>query len=1408
MVGLCLPRGGQMVVATLAIMKAGGCLVPLDPAYPRERLEFMLGDCAAPLLLTQRHLLERLPQWSGQALFLDDHAPSRQDGRAGLPPLDPAMAAYVIYTSGSTGRPKGVVNTHGGLRNLMHNQLQRLGLTPEDRVLQLASPSFDTSIWEMGMAMAAGACLCLASIGDLQPGPPLLALLERMGISMATLTPTALTGMDWQPLPLLRGLMVAGEFCPPAVAARWARGRRFYNGYGPTECAVASTTYLRAPEDEQMPLGQTLANLDLFLLDSEMEPVPPGAIGEIYLGGVGLARGYLGRPGLTAQRFLPNPHGPPGARLYRTGDLAYRGPDNGLWFAGRADHQVKVRGYRIELGEIEAALTRHPAIDNAVVLVRQDEVGRRFLVAHLESKTKVEAQALRDFLGQRLPGYMIPARFICHRALPQTPNAKADRAALARVPLPSQASRAESGQPRGPEEQTLCAIWARVLKLDRVGRDDNFLSLGGDSILAIQAVAKANTAGLPITIKQIMNPATQTVAALVQALAGQEAPDQARQQEELATAPLTPIQQWFFDLASPEPHHYNMSLLLRVPSGLDAARLEHAGQALVDHHQALRLRFAPEGGVWRQTLGQVTARPCLTVVDLSRLEPGAVSQRLREECRGFQRALDLARPPLMHLALLRLPEPMGDRLLMVLHHLAVDAVSCQFLVEDLFDGYLQAGESPEIKLPAPSTPFLRWSSRLAAYAASPDALQELTHWTSLPPAGPPLPRRPGAPQAPATSGDYDQESLVLDQEATAVLLRQAPWVTGCRIHELILAALARAVTNITGGETVSVELEGNGRHVPFSGVNVSRTVGWFTTLAPVVLPVPGRSDLASLLHGVRAAVRGQPGQGFGYGLLRHLCSRDQVRQTLANRGRPEILFNYLGQWDEGWATAMPVSMAGEDAGPSFSPATPLPYTLQVEAMVLDGRLRLDCRFPPALLERSLVASVLRSIKDTLDQIQEASAPGPQGRRFGLAPQQLAMLGHSFSHPGSDAYWLQNVFRVDGELPPQRIQALWRQVLARHAMLRGCFHWPAHGLPTQSFTPAVQATWREEDWRGLDPPALESRLETFLAEQRRQGLGSGEAPPISFTLARTDYQWRLIWTLHHAVMDGWSMSAVRQDLERAPAFLDQGSEPPEPGASMTDFLGWLQRQDQAGARSFWHKELLGMDPKAVWPAGRAGYHFGERQRLTQPGTGQALAGLARRHNLTLATVALGAWALVQSRLSASPEVVFGVTTALRPPELPGIGEIVGPLTNTLPLRLHLDPRQSLVDWLTQMQARRTAQTPHAHLPLAELAQAAGLPDGDALFGTAVRIQNHPAEPEAGIESWLEVLRVWDFWHYPLNIEVALGEGLSLILTWDEELLSTPRAEAILEELAGTMELFATQGLDRKLPSYLNGPTAVA
>jgi amino acid adenylation domain-containing protein/non-ribosomal peptide synthase protein (TIGR01720 family) len=920
--GVLASPSAEMVVAQLAILKCGAAYLPLDPAYPAERLRMVLAEARVRLLLAAEarvSIASGLLGGGGRVLAVPPLAtaePAAPAARAALPASCPESAAYVIYTSGSTGRPKGVVLTHAGLANLVawHRAAYRVG--PGDRASLLASPGFDAAVWEVWPHLAAGATLVVADEDTRGDPARIVSWLAEKAITLSFL-PTPLAeaalGASWPAASRLRALLTGGDRLgrrpPPGLPFR------LVNHYGPTEATVVATAAAVAAGGGGPPaIGRPIDNVEVRVLDAAARPVPIGVRGELWIGGAGLARGYLDRPDLTAERFVPDPLGGPGARLYRSGDLGRLLPHGEIEFLGRRDRQVKLRGFRIELEEIESVLAAHPGVREAAVVLAEPPGGKaRLLAWYVPRQGEPPAAAeLRRHLRERLPEAMVPAGLAAIAALPVTAHGKLDRAALAALEAP--APRAGAA-PRNRRERVLAEVWAAALGLPRVSVHDDFFALGGDSLLAIEVASAATQAGVPLSPRQLFS--GHTIAELAAAGGGHE-PAAAEQEPVAGELPLTAIQRWFFDYELGDYGHWNTAILLEAPPGLGRRRLGQAVGRLMLHHDVLRNRFRRRGSVWTQlTLPPDGAAPA-TAIDLTALPEDRRRQALEATAAALQGSLDLARGPLLRIAWFELASGLPGRLLVIVHHLVADAVSLRVLLEDLEQLCARpAGPEEVASLPAKTTSYKAWAERLAGHADSPALRREAAWWLGRP-----------WHQAHRTPVDFP---LGVNSRASArsVALHLAPQETrallalgrteGAELDQLLIAAIAVALAAWTGQRCLLLGLIDHGRRDLFPEVDLTRTVGWFNSIFPVLIELPAGAGLAAAATAVAEQLGQVPNGGIGYGLLRYLTSDPALAGEVRAIPRHEVFFNYLGRSARTSSRDGLFRPATESPGPAQSP---------------------------------------------------------------------------------------------------------------------------------------------------------------------------------------------------------------------------------------------------------------------------------------------------------------------------------------------------------------------------------------------------------------------------------------------------------------------------------------------------------
>ena len=953
LVGICLERSVDMAVGLLGILKAGGAYVPLDPEYPEERLAFMVADAGVTVVLTHEALRSRLPADAATVVCLDTDWATISQALTTNPhvSLVPENLAYAIYTSGSTGQPKGVGVPHAGLLNRIQWMQEAYSLTANDRVLQKTPFSFDVSVWEFFWPLMTGARLVMAAPGEHRDPERLKTVITTHGVTTLHFVPSMLhTFLETTGLGVcktLRQIFCSGEALSANVVEKVFEQLQevdLYNLYGPTESSIDVMAWQCEKDAAEIPIGRPIANTQIYVLDRQGQPVPVGVIGELHIGGIGVARGYRNRPELTAEKFVPNPFCTvPGTRLYKTGDLVRHRADGTIAYVGRVDHQVKIRGFRIELGEIETHLRRETGIQDAVVVARDDSSGNRRLVGYvvLDHNVEIDLNAVKGALKNRLPAYMVPGILLALDVLPLTSNGKVDRKALP-APDISEQMAARYVAPRTSIEKILSSIEAEVLRVEQVGIHDNFFELGGDSILSIQVITRVRQAGLVLTPRQFFQ--HQTVAELA-AVASQASEVRAEQGLVIGDLPLTPIQQWLFEQSFPNPHHFNQAVLLEATQPLNFESIKKVVKALIHHHDALRARFVYKGELWRQSIVPEIPQDVFVYVDLSTKPEDEQGVAIEAEATKWQASLHLSDGPLLRVVWFDVGKHRPPRLLMIIHHLVIDGVSWRILLEDLQTGYRQSIAGQEISLPAKTTSWKEWAERLQAFAGAEGLQNEFAYWLDPRWANiRPLPVEYST--ADATDLSMKSVTVSLGVEETQALLQDVPAAYGTRIDEVLLTALAQTLGTWADCTEIAIDLEGHGREDLFSEIDLSRTVGWFTSVYPVLLHLEKDMPIGEALKAVKDQLRRIPNRGIGYGILRYLGSQGDARTWLTSLPSPQVRFNYLGQFDQIFAANALFKLANESAGLTRDGKNQDPYVFDINITTFNRRLNIAWSYDP------------------------------------------------------------------------------------------------------------------------------------------------------------------------------------------------------------------------------------------------------------------------------------------------------------------------------------------------------------------------------------------------------------------------------------------------------------------------------
>jgi amino acid adenylation domain-containing protein/non-ribosomal peptide synthase protein (TIGR01720 family) len=996
-IGILTERSLEMIIGILSILKAGGAYLPLDPEYPPERIQYMVEDSGAHLLLIDNG------QWTmdnGQAITcinLRENNLYSGDGSNLERINQPNDLAYLIYTSGSTGKPKGVMIEHKGIVNHQVFFEQSLNIRADDRIIQFASNSFDASVSEIVMSLLVGATLYIVPPQVIHDYNRFEEYLNRHQITVATLPPPYLAYVNPEKITSLKKVIAAGSATPIDLYHKWKDKVEYINAYGPTETSICATVWKADGQkitSGSVPIGHPIANTQIYIVDSYYNLQPVGIAGELCISGIGLARGYLNNEELTAEKFVPNPFprlisdfsfqisdltdqktddvsidaisefknpqsaiGNPQSRMYKTGDLARWLPDGNIEFLGRIDHQVKIRGFRIELGEIENRLLQNQSIREAVVIARNDVGGNQYLCAYLVADQALAVSEIRQHLLKELPDYMAPSFFIQLKEMPLTTSGKVDRQAL---PEPSafQKTVTEYAAPRDEAESTMAAIWQEVLGAAKIGIHDNFFELGGDSIIAILFLSKLQKHHLALELPDLFtHPTIGELSKFVKRTSRKI--NQGPIEGEVA---LTPIQRWFFRQNLKEPHHWNQAVMLYKPDGFEEEMVRKVFSKIVEHHDALRMVYQTEGdGVVQFNRGYTGEFVELTVLDL--VVEADYLTKIENEANQLQSSFDLKNGPLVKLKLFKTPT--GDHLLIVIHHLVVDGVSWRIILEDFTDGYQQLMTKMPLKLPDKTDSYQEWASGLQAYVQSKEILQETEYWKKI------IQNETGVfPKdgmvIDSRFGEHATLDFCLSREETGKLLKNVNRAYTTEINDILLTGLGLAVKEWAGKDRMVINLEGHGREKIIADLDITRTVGWFTAMYPVLLDMTQSNDLSAQIKTIKEGLRHIPNRGIGYGILKYLAPT-ALGEPLDSLGKPELSFNYLGQFDQDLNTGL-FEISSLPAGLPVSPDCQRTYALELNGMVSGGQLRFIVSYDPKEYRKETILKFMTGFKKSLQQL--------------------------------------------------------------------------------------------------------------------------------------------------------------------------------------------------------------------------------------------------------------------------------------------------------------------------------------------------------------------------------------------------------------------------------------------------------
>ncbi len=1411
---IVMDRSENVIPVMLGVMKTGAAYLPVDPAYPKERIRFILEDAKTKVILTTRQLatmLEPIVRQSGleepQLICIDECLTQYGGSDENLNvEVEPSDLAYIIYTSGSTGKPKGALIEHAGLVALIPYIVDKFDLTPNTRVMQFASISFDASVYEWIGTLSIGGTLVVLSEEDLPPYEDISNIIERKNIHVAMLPPSIIKTMTKRDLPGLRTIVSAGEACTPDLVMDWGGGDRlFLNAYGPTEVTIICSVAICKP-GKNITIGRPVSNKRLYVLNPYGNPVPIGVPGELWVGGVGLARGYLNREELTKERFVHKEimvgegYTRRIERLYKTGDIVKWTSDGELIFLGRNDDQVKIRGYRIELGEIENQIRNHPGIIQCMVKAWYDGHYQK-LAAYYTSSMELEESTLIQHLTTVLPSFMMPSYFFRLEVFPLNVNGKIDRSALPHpIGMENHAFEEMAIAGEAEMEKQLLDVWRQLLKRQNIGVHDHFYAVGGDSILAIQSVSMARDRGIVFTPRQLAdNPSVKELASI--AVWQDDNEPKVKEFDWEGEFGLTPIQNWFFEQRFQEPNYFNQSHML-VLNHCDSTRLESALNRLIQIHPELSLQFVSSGNTYiqryRTDVSAVVASYTIRETEDPDPEITAICSKWNEELNYESGTMLIAGVIDGHLD--------GKiRLFLSVHHLVIDGVSWRILLQDLYQLYHGSEPKPV------QSPFKQWQDAITDYVSKEGTARHVPYWVDVL-------KRAEAFQLPVDHCTDDRNCTetaeiitTLQTSDTQRLIHQCAHAYHTQINDLLLTAWSLMLSDWSGQELVAFRLEGHGREHCVSDMDLTRTIGWFTSMFPVCIQVPSERSLGKTIKSVKEQLRSIPDHGVSYGVLRYCDSSEHVRASLT-ASDPQALFNYLGQFDftemKGEAESEWLNFTSDTAQDNSSSKNHGTSLLELNCSIVQGRLHLFMKYSKRHYEEATIARLIESfISNLLSVIEDCEGKEVQEftpsdfplaslkqhsldmivnryhSKYGLyqvlplSPMQKGLLFHYLDHVSSDQYVVQMSWKYNGRLDVGRYQEAWQRVITENDSLRTCFVWEGLDEPVQCVIKKPNLNWIVEDIcsQTLDLQEYLGRWMT-LDRERRFDLRQP-----AYRLALIQYgpeEWTVVWSYHHILLDGWSLPLL---LNRVHDVYDSSIKAVSPkrntSLSFELYIRWLISKNRTEAEGFWKTYLANVIEPTPLPMdiSRKSFEVHQPIRKQQIETLQLdldftrrIATFVRQTQISLNTLIQFAWGKVLQVLNDADVTVFGMVVSGRGSDLPKTDLITGLMINTLPLIMRWNTDQSVTSYLKDLHYTIQKLNDYCYVSLTELKSWSSV-QSPSLFQSIVAFENYVndyRQPTCGLN--MSAMEEREKTNYPITITiVADQEQITIKLMYDAE-----------------------------------------
>ncbi|WP_143329076.1 non-ribosomal peptide synthetase, partial [Clostridium puniceum] len=1409
-IGIMVDRSLEMIIGIIGILKAGSAYLPIDPEYPVERIKYMLEDSNTEILLTQKKLQKNI-DYDGEIIDIEDPALYERT-TSNLKMLSEVHnLAYIIYTSGTTGRPKGVLVEHIGIANLRELFEKKLHINEQDKVIQFASISFDASVWEINMSLLNGAELHILSKETIDNYENFSNYINVHNITVATIPPIYLGNVDEQKIKTLRLLITAGSIINKKILNKWCKKVDYMNAYGPTETTICATmwNYEEVQNLSSVPIGKPLNNLKTYVVDvdNRLNLMPIGKVGELCISGDSLARGYINRKELTVEKFVDNPF-EPGTKMYRTGDLAKWLNDGNIEFVGRIDDQVKIRGFRIELGEIENQLLKIKGIKEAVVIDRSDMQGEKYLCAYITSEEAMEILSVRHELSKEIPAYMIPSYIFQIDKLPLTSNGKIDKKVLLELNI-IETSHISFEAPRTKIEEILVNVWEAVLGIKGIGINHNYYQVGGDSIKSIQIISRLQNHNIHLLVKDLME--HPTISELSEHVIYKNFEiDQGTVEGDVKFAP---IQKWFFDSNFSEENYWNQSFIFYKKDCIDEQILRKSFVEIMKHHDALRMIYEKDRGeVYQKNRGLEGIEDVFTLDLYDLVEDKKYEDSIEILSNEIQKGMDLEKGILLKLGLFK--TPVGDYVIVAMHHIIVDGISWRILMEDLETAYGAIEKQEDVILPSKTTSYKEWNQKLIEYANSRKILKEIEYWNTIENTDiKEIPR--DFEKSETLMGETKTITISLSKKETEKLLRKTSMAYNTQINDILLCSLGMAVKEWCGNEKVLINLEGHGREDIIEDVLIDRTIGWFTIMYPVVLDMTNTDDISYSIKYIKETLRRIPNKGIGYGILKYLTN-NEIKDKITFKLEPEIIFNYLGEFAQRESTSLfKYSKLISDTS-SISKANKKTHPIEINGLVIDDELKIEFNYSIKEYKEETINRLSKKYLEHLINIinhcemkqETEKTPSDYGdneltieelekilivnqdiqKIHSLIPMQEGILYNLILDKNSRAYFEQSITELEGTLNIGILNKVFNHLIEKYEILRTAFFYRGMIKPKQVVLSKREITINYEDISSFDEEKKGEYIEEFKKEDINKGFDLTIDCLIRASVIKTSHnKYKVICSFHHIIMDGWCLGIIMKDITNMYKSLCAEKEAIiEKAPSYGKYLEWFDKQDKALALEYWRTYLEEYEQEIVLPKlNTMSNSFNNKEEVIfiENELIEKLKNIAKITNTTLNSVIQTAWGVLLQKYNNTDDVVFGSVVSGRANEVEGIEMMVGLFINTVPVRIKTDSRTEFKEVVKKINRDFIESNTYSYCSLAELQSLTSLKN--KLINYIFVYENYPVSENLDSNKKedlkIEDFKIFEYTNYDFGILIPPSDELNIKITYNGNVYSEEIIKSIKDNL---------------------------